>query len=116
MSKNRAALVTRALQVLVEVVPGEAPSDAVYSRVDSLVMPVLDNLRERFIADIDDEAIPDGAFLPLARILAVAAAPDLSIVTGNLPGLQNEPQAAEMELRELSAAAVTADRIPFEEF
>jgi hypothetical protein len=76
MAKDRTDLIHRALRNLGVLPQGQSPSAEESQSVDDLIDPMVENLRYRFIAEVDPDNIEDHVFLPLANILAAVAAPE----------------------------------------
>jgi hypothetical protein len=77
MSQDRTALIHRALRNLGVLPQGQSPSAEEYQSISDLIDVTVENLRERRIAKIDNlDHIEDAFFLPLAHIVAAAAAPE----------------------------------------
>ena len=116
-SKTRQELIIEALDNLNIIVPGQAPSTAIVSKMDGLVNPVIDQLADLDIYYVRDagEIGPSGgeiessAFLALAAYLANAAASKF-----NLPAdtkLKALAMEAEGMLTTLSRPASTRNRL-----
>lgn len=84
-TKTRRDLVDQALKNLGVLASGQTPSAEDVARMDGYVDPVIEQLAERDIVEVDDLAeIPAAWFLPLSYILAGAAAADF--------GQSNDPR------------------------
>ena len=77
MAQDRDALIHRALRNLGVLPMGQIPSAEEYQSIDDLIDPMVENLRNRRIADIANvDILEDEFFLPLGHILAAVAAPE----------------------------------------
>lgn len=110
-TKNREALVHRALTELGRRYGGEAPDATDYQEVDDLIDPLIEQLMADNVVYVDDaDAIEASIFLPLGRLLAVVAAGTFgesaitSLLTRNRAQNVDELQEREMAtLRRLQA-------------
>lgn len=76
-TKTRRELVDQSLANLGVLASGQTPSAEDVARMDGYVNPVLEQLAERDIVEVDDDdQIPSAWFLPLSYILSYAAAAD----------------------------------------
>lgn len=74
--KTTQQLIYRALTEMGRLYPGDAPADEDYDTVEALIEPLVAQLNAEEIAYIDDiDAIDPKWFLPLARLVAIEAAP-----------------------------------------
>jgi hypothetical protein len=115
VTKTRIELGRGALTRLGKAVAGETIDDVSALAVDSLIDPLLANLRARsviYIADADE--IPDEAFDALRLRLAWNAAGEFSVPYEQIPDCA--PAQTEMDLRALSATAAAGDIVDFEDF
>lgn len=74
-TKTRRQLVDQALDNLGALPTGQTPSAEDVARMDGYVDPVIEELAEKRIVEVDDlQAIPAAWFLPLSYLLSGAAA------------------------------------------
>lgn len=114
-AKTTEELIYRAMTEMGRLYTGDAPSDEDYDTVEALVEPLVEQLNAQEIAYIDDiDAIDPKWFLPLARLVAIEAAPSFgnsaiqSLITNNraanLDGLRDREHAV---MRQIKAARPT---------
>lgn len=103
--KTRDQLIERALKSIGALQPGEAPSAEDYDTVDDLIDPLLAQLAQDEIVNIQDpDQIDLAVYLPLARLLANAAGPDFGS-----PINEDAKMRDENTLRRLAAAEATGE-------
>lgn len=103
--KTRAQLIERALKSIGALEPGEAPSSEDYDTVDDLIDPLIAQLAEDEVINIQDpDQIELAVFLPLARLLANAAGPDFGS-----PINEDAKMRDENTLRRLAASEPTGE-------
>lgn len=115
-TKDRKALVNRALRVLNVVPAGQTAETEDFDVVDELVEPLLARLNaekityhvdaEGNVTQLDDpDAIPAKAFMDVAILLAAAAATDFGLAA--LP--QDDPAKSEVRLRTVWSVGPTQE-------
>lgn len=113
--KTTEQLIYRAMTEMGRLYSGDAPSDEDYDTVEALVEPLVEQLNAQEIAYIDDiDAIDPKWFLPLARLVAIEAAPSFgnsavqALITNNratnLDGLRDREHAV---MRQINASKPT---------
>lgn len=112
VTKTRTDLIERAATELGALTSGETLQQEDSDTIDNLVDPLILQLSLDGVVDIaDDQQIPSGYFLPLAKLLANVAAPSF--------GQQENPAVKEMQeriLRKLTATPPTFERQTAEYF
>jgi hypothetical protein len=110
--KTRTDWINQALNVLGILAAGQDPSAEDFTAVDKYIDPLVAELRERSVVDVDDtEEVPNHWFLPLSILLADACANEFGLA-GVPAGPSNpDPVAkAEMRLREVQYSRPTGVR------
>lgn len=108
MAKTSNELATRALRFLGVVGAGQTASAEDLQIATDAIEPVFSQLAVRKIIYVPDlDAIDETYFLPLARILAAAIAPDFGIPTAQAMQEMGLPRMGETELRSLQMPDLT---------
>jgi hypothetical protein len=96
MTKTTTDLVNRAAAEMGRLYSGEALSAEDFDTIEELVEPLIDQLNAEKITYVDDlDAILPAVFLPLARLLAIEAAP--SFGNGAMANLLSNNRAGDMD-------------------
>lgn len=100
--KTTQNLIYRAMTELGRLYEGEAPTASDYATVLALVEPLVEQLNAEEVVYIDDiDAIDPKFFLPLARLLAIAASGSFGVeATATLIGRTNSQNINQLEARE----------------
>jgi hypothetical protein len=114
-TKTRRDLVDQALSNLGVLASGQTPNAEDVARMDGYVDPVIEELAERRIVEVDDlSAIPSAWFLPLSYVLSGAAASDYG--AANDPRIILLADRGEKRLHEMMQTVPTYNRAQPEYF
>jgi hypothetical protein len=104
VSKTRTDLIHRTLRNLGVLPQGQSPSAEESQSIEELIDPTISELRARNVSlvDLGPDHFDEETFLPLARIMAAAAAPEFGQEQNQAIWALKER--AELDLKKMTAA------------
>lgn len=115
--RNRSELIHQAAKRLGILAAGQSLAADDYGDIDALLEPLVEELAARRIFALGDtEAIEDAAFLSLADLLALKAAPSFGLTAENLAAKGLVKAAVESELEVIGAVTPAQGVLTIERF